>query len=261
MKKRKRFSIIVLSPILLWLFSGCVTDTASLKVEKTLPQEKLAYYNDTFDKSRTELWEKAGYIHNEAQKANFKLGKTEAKDGKLWVQTETGCFSLGGLGSRYTIRGDFDIQVDCHIDFQEGAYDMDQSLVFAVIGKGKEIGKDDTVSLCLLKRGGRDFSTIFSSVRQNGKLHLGNWHKTGNFDGSLRIVRIGDEVSTLYKRKEDAEWKKISSFQFLPKEVMLGFKLQNFVLNRASITARSPVTATFDNFRINAAEQIIEEEI
>jgi len=260
----KRINVLIIGIFLVafsGLFLGCVTDMASLKIKKTLPQSKLAYYNDSFDKLRTDLWEKAGYIHNEAQKANFKLAKMQIKDGKLWVQTEIGCFSLGGLASRYAIRGDFDIQVDCQIDFLEGIYDMDQSLVFAAIGKGKEIGKDDTVFLCLLRRGGRDFSTIFSAARKNGRFHRGDWHKIENFDGSLRIVRIGDEINTLFKRKGDAEWKKMDTFRSTPNDMMLGFKLQNFVSNRASITARSPITATFDNFRINAAEEIIEEEI
>lgn len=261
MKKQTKLIVFMLWGFISSLFFGCVTDTALLKVEKTLPRNKLAYYNDTFDKSRTDLWEKAGYTHNEAQKANFKLGKTETKGGRLWIQTETGCFSVGGLGSRYTLGGDFDVQVDCHIDFLEGVYDMDQSLVFAVIGKEKEIGKADTVFMCLLRKGGRDFGTLFSATRKSGTLHAGNWHKINNFDGSLRIVRIGDEVSTLFKRNEATEWEKMDSFRFPPKEVMLGFKLQNFVLNRASITASASVTATFDNFRINAAEQIIEEEI
>ncbi len=261
MKKAKSWIMIVLLSAVSGFFAGCVTDTASLKVEKTLPREKLAYYNDTFDKLRTDLWEKAGYIHNEAQKSNFKLGKTEVKEGKLWVQTETGCFSTAGLGSSYTLRGDFDIQVDCQIDFLEGVYDMDQLLVFAVIGKEKEIGKDNTVFMCLLRMGVRDFSTFFSATRKSGELHVGNWHKIEKFNGSLRIVRIGDEVSTLYRLKEATEWKKLDAFRFPPGEVMLGLKLQNFVTNRASITASASATATFDNFRINAAEQIIEEEI
>jgi hypothetical protein len=42
---------------------------------------------------------------------------------------------------------------------------------------------------------------------------------------------------------------------------MISFKLQNFGTIRTSITARSPITATFDNFRINAAEEIVEEDI
>ena len=260
MRKTKPLQIVILAGFLL-SFLGCVTDTATLKIEKSLPQNKLAYYNDSFDKFRTDLWEKAGYIHNKAQEANFKLADMRFENGKLWVQTESGSFSTGGLGSRYTIRGDFDIQVDCQIDFLEGIHDMDQLVAFAAIGKEKEIGRDDTVSLGLLKKGGRDLSTIFSSARENGRLYPGKWHKIESFDGSLRIVRIGDETRTLFQEKGDPDWKKMDTFRFTPRNIMLGFKLQNFVLNRASITARSPITATFDNFRINAAEEIIEEDI
>ena len=191
MRKINALIIVILSVAFSVSFPGCVTDTASLKIEKSLPQNKLAYYNDSFDKLRTDLWDKAGYTHNKAQEANFKLAEMRIENGKLRVQTEPGCFSVGGLGSKYAIRGDFDIQVDCQIDFLEGIYDMDQSLVFAAIGKGKEIGKDDTVFLCLLRRGGRDFSTIFSAARKNGRFHLGDWHKIENFDGSLRYSGLG----------------------------------------------------------------------
>jgi len=261
MIKAKALIIIVLSVAFSLGFLGCVTDTAMLKIEKSLPQNKLANYNDSFDKFRTDLWEKAGYIFNEAQKANFKLAKMRVEDGRLWVQTETGCFSVRGLGSKYALRGDFDIQVDCQIDFLKGVYDMDQLLSFLVIEKGKEIGRGNTVFLNLVKKGGRDFITIFSGVRKNGTFHRGDWHKIENFDGSLRIVRIGDEISTLFKRKGDAEWKKMDTFRSTPNDVMIGFRLANFMTMRDSITARSPITATFDNFRINAAEEIIEEEI
>jgi len=243
------------------LFPGCVTDTVSLKIEKTLPQSKLVYYNDSFDKFRTDLWEKAGYIPNEAQKANFKLAKMRIDDGKLRVETEAGFFSKGGLGSKYALRGDFDIQMDCQIDFLEGVYDMDQLLTFTVIERGKEIKTMNSVFLCLIKKGSRNFNTIFSGFRKDGNFHRGNWHKIKNFDGTLRIVRIGDEISTLFKRKGNAEWKKMGTFQSTPNDVMIGFSLVNFTYMRTSITAESPITATFDNFRITAAEEIVEEEI
>jgi len=260
----KRISALIIGIFLIalsGLFPGCVTDTASLKIEKSLPQSKLAYYNDSFNKLRTDLWEKAGGIPKEAQKANFKLAKMRIDDGKLRVETETGCFSKGGLASKYTLRGNFDIQIDCQIDFLEGLYDMDQSLIFIVLEKGDKFGRDNTVFLSLFKKGGRDFNTIFSGFWENDKFHRGNWHKIKNFDGSLRIVRIGDEISTLFKRKGDTEWKKMDTFRHTPNDIIIGFKLQNFMSNRTSITARSLITATFDNFRINAAEAIIEEEI
>jgi len=261
MIKAKALIIVVLSVAFSAFFPGCVTDTASLKIEKTLPQSKLAYYNDSFDKFRSDLWDKAGYTHNKEQEANFKLAKMRIRDGKLWVRTETGCFSKGGLGSKYGLRGDFDIQVDCHIDFLEGLYDMDQLLTFLIVEKGKDLETMDSATLGLYKKGADDSNTIFSGFRKDGNFHYGDWHRVGNFDGTLRIVRIGDGISTLFKRKGDAEWKKIDTLRSTPNDVMIGFKLQNFGTIRTSITASSPITATFDNFRINAAEGIVEEDI
>jgi len=243
-------------------FQGCVTDTASLKIEKSLPQSKLAYYNDSFDKLRTDLWEKVGYIFNKEQGANFKLAKMRIQDGKLWVQTETGCFSKGGLGSKYSLRGDFDIQVDCQIDFLEGIYDMDQWLNFCVFEKGEEVKTMDLVSLSLFKRGGRDFNTISSGVQKEGRFHNGDWYRRiGIFDGTLRIVRKGSKITTLYRTKGDKDWKTLETFWSTSNDLQVLFRLQNFTIKRTSITAKTPITATFDNFRINAAEEIIEEEI
>ena len=261
MKMINALIIVILSVVFSLAFLGCVTDTATLKIEKSLPQNKLAYYNDSFDTLRTDLWDNAGYLHNEAQEANFKLAKMRIDDGKLRVETEAGFFSKGGLGSKYALRGDFDIQMDCQIDFLEGVYDMDQLLTFTVIGKGKEIKTMNSVFLCLIKKGSRNFNTIFSGFRKDGNFHRGNWHKTKNFDGTLRIVRIGDRISALFKRKGDAEWKKMDTFQSTPNDVMIGFSLVNFTVMRTSITASSPIKATFDNFRINAAEEIVDEEI
>ncbi len=242
-------------------FSGCVTDMTTLKIEKSLPQSKLAYYNDSFDNFRTDLWDKAGLLHNKVQEANFKLAKMQIQDGKLWVQTETGCFSKGGLGSKFTLRGDFDIQVDCKIDFLEGVCDMDQYIDFLVIEQGKEIAIVDAVFLRLLKMRDRDFITILSAALDNGAFHRGDWSKIGNFDGTLRIVRKGTKIVTLYRTKEDKQWEDLGTFWSTSNDLGIGFMLQNFLPNRTSITAESPITATFDNFRINAAEEIIEEDI
>ena len=258
MIKAKALIIIVLSVAFSAFFPGCVTDTASLKIEKTLPQNKLAYYNDSFDKFRTDLWEKAGYIYKKAQEANFKLAKMRIEDGKLWVQTETGCFSKGGLGSKYGLRGDFDIQVDCQIDFLEGAHGMDQLLTLLVIERGKPIGTGDTVFLRISKGGGSDSADILSGSLDNGRYHPGNSHDINNFDGTLRIVRKVSKITTLYRTKGDKEWKDLGTFWSTSNDLGFGFLLQNFTIKRTSITARAPITATFDNFRINAAEEIIE---
>jgi len=93
--------VIFINSFFQLFFQGCVTDTASLKIEKTMPQSKLAYYNDSFDKFRTDLWDKAGYIHNEAQKANFKLAKMRVEDGKaLGCKPKQAVSARGDWGSK-----------------------------------------------------------------------------------------------------------------------------------------------------------------
>jgi len=113
----------------------------------------------------------------------------------------------------------------------------------------------------LFRKEGRDFSAIFSGYTKKGIFHRGNSHKTGNFDGSLRIVRVGNKITTLYKKKGDTEWERMNTFPYTTADVFFGFKLQNFTSKRTSIRAESSITATFDNFKINAAAGITEEEI
>lgn len=207
------------------------------------------------------MWEKIGYVHNEAQEANFKLARMQIQDGKLWVQTETGCFSKGGLASKYGLRGDFDIQVDCQIDFLQGVYNMDQLLTLTVVAKGQALGTGDMVFLRLSRDGGSDSSEILTEYLNQGTLCFGNSDDINNFDGTLRIVKKGSKITTLYKTKGVKEWKVLDTFWSTSNELQLGFLLENFTRKRTSITARAPITAIFDNFRINAAEGIIEEEI
>ena len=95
----------------------------------------------------------------------------------------------------------------------------------------------------------------------NGKYHPGNSHEISNFDGTLRIVRKGSKITTLYRTKGGKEWKTLDTLWSTSNDLWFGFQLQNFTAKRTSITAKAPITATFDNFRINAAEEIIEGDI
>ncbi|MBC8176019.1 MAG: hypothetical protein H8E19_01335 [Deltaproteobacteria bacterium] len=260
MKKVKALIIGIFLVVFSGFFSGCVTDMATLKIEKSLPQNKLAYYNDSFDKLREDLWDKSTPAFKQ-HLPNFKLADMNFEDGQLKVVTKTGYFISGGLVSRYALRGDFDIQVDCYIDFLAGIYDMDQFVWFVVSERGVAYRASHGVSIAVNKKGGRDASFIVSLYREMGKIHRGNLLEIDNFHGTFRIIRIGNKISTLYKYKEKTGWKKMDTFQSTTKDVMLSFGLSNFIPARTSITARSSITTTFDNFRINAAEAIIEEEI
>ncbi|MBW1672810.1 MAG: hypothetical protein JRJ45_04040 [Deltaproteobacteria bacterium] len=72
MRKTNPWIIVVFFIACLVSFQGCVTEKATLKIEKSLPQSKLAYYNDSFDKLREDIWEKAALVLKEAQLSNFK---------------------------------------------------------------------------------------------------------------------------------------------------------------------------------------------
>ena len=118
-------------------WGGCVTDKERLNIEKSLPQDKLAYYNDSFDTMRDDLWDKAGYVFTDTQLANIKTADMSIEDGRLRIDTQTGGFSKGGLISKFAFRGDFDVQADFQIDFDMGIFDMDQFSSLGALEKAK----------------------------------------------------------------------------------------------------------------------------
>ncbi len=259
----KRVNALLLGILLVTFpafFPGCATDMATLKIEKSLPQNKLAYYNDSFDKPREDLWDNSTPAFKQ-HLANFKLADMNFEDGQLKVVTKTGYFSTGGLVSRFVLRGDFDIQMDCYIDFLAGIHDMDQFIYFSVSEKGVKFQNSNGVYIGVNKKGGKDVSVIFSGYREKGKYHRGKLLGIDNFHGTFRIIRIGTKISTLYKKEGTTAWSKMNTFKSTTNDLMLTFGLTNFILKRTSISAKAALISRFDNFRINAAEEIIEEEI
>ena len=252
----KDYYFFYLTCISILFFCGCVS-TPSFKIKNSLPQSKLAYFNDPFDKLRTDVWDKAGLTFNEQQLANFKPADLRIEDGKLRIETKTGHFSKGGLLSRYTFRGDFDIQLDCQMDFLDMTLGMDQALVF-IAREEKEV---NMVMIGLSKPSGSTRSFAFSQYLREGKRIFKSRHQIGNFKGALRIVRIEGKIRTQYRRNGEPGWTEILSFSALSGDVVIGFGLQNFTGRRIGIDAESSITAKFDSFRINNAQEIIEEEI
>lgn len=254
--------IVALFAIPLVFLQGCATEKVAIKIEKSLPQSKLTYYNDSFDKLREDLWEKGGLVLDEEQLSNFKYADISIENGQLKVVTKTGCFSKGALGSKCTLRGDFDIQVDGHIDFLKGTYDMDQQLAFSVLETGKKVKDLDFISIMARKREGSLESEIISSYKRWGRFNLGSRHHIGNnFHGTFRIIRIGNKISTLYKKGGEIEWRKMFTTSLTKNDVMFSFMVKNFHARMTSIKAGSSVVGKFDNFRINAAQEIVEAEI
>ena len=91
---------------------------------------------------------------------------------------------------------------------------------------------------------------------------MGISHKTENFNGSFRIVRTGQDIHTFYKNNgATPEWTKMTTYRLTDGDMMMGFQLRNFFAQRASLQASYSISVEFDQFKITAAQQIIEEEI
>ncbi len=255
------FITIVLSLALFGALLSCATDKTPMQIDNSLPQNELAYYNDTFDKMREDLWNKAGYINLKEQIQNFRLADMRIENGKLIIRTKAGSFSKGGLGSKYALRGDFDIQLDCRIDFLEGASGMDQLLSILVLDKTGKIGKVNAVYISLAMEGGLYQGWLSCGYFINGKKNRGGSRKIGNFNGTLRILRTGKTISTIYKKEGAPDWNKMNTFRVTDKDMIINFQLRNYVPERTTIGANNSISAEFDNFRINAVHEIIEEEI
>jgi hypothetical protein len=242
------------------LFS-CATYKAPLKIQNGLSQDQLAYYSDSFEKMREDLWDRAGYLYSDEQAQNFKQADLRFTDGQLIIRTKTGSFSLGGLSSRFLIRGDFDVQLDCLMNFKFGSLDMDQVFSFVVLDKTLKPGKMSFVSMGLAIAGGGDRGILFSNSVLDGRRKKGLMQPIDNFKGSLRIIRKGQNISTLYKNEGAGRWNRMGIFRLTDNDMLIGFQLRNFFVKRTLIVANHSISAAVNRFKINAARAIIEEEI
>ena len=240
---------------------SCETDKAQLRIKNSLPQSELEYYNDAFDKMREDLWDRAGLLYREEQVQNFKQADLRFENGKLIIRTQTGSFSKGGLSSKYALRGDFDIQLNCRMDFLKGISGMDQVFNIGVFDKSLKKGKMNVVTIGLALEGGFTQGHLFSNCIVNGKRKRGGSQGTENFNGAFRFVRTGKAISTLYRKAGEAEWTKMYTFRVTNKDMIVGFQLRNFFGNRTTIQANHSISAEFNSLKINAAREIIEEEI
>jgi hypothetical protein len=250
-----------LSPLMLLFLAGCAADPVSLKVSNGLPPDKLAYYSDPFDSFRDDLWDKSAVLYKDTQTENFQLAEMIYRNGKLTITTKKDCFSKGSLNSKFTLQGDFDIQLDCRFKPLRGYQPMDQVMSFAIIDRGSgDIGNLDLVSIGVSQNLARNRVNLFSRARVLGFSRFSHPQAIQGFQGSLRVVREGWTVTTLYRQKR-APWKVLGSFPFSTRNLTVGFLLQNFTHRISYLKSASPFTAEFFEFKINAAQGIVEEEI
>jgi hypothetical protein len=78
------------------IFLSCSTHQAPLVKENSLLSSELAFYSDSFDSFKEDLWEKAGYVFTATQLQNIRMANMTIEDGRLRIDTKTGGFSKGG---------------------------------------------------------------------------------------------------------------------------------------------------------------------
>ena len=193
------FITALLSLVFCGVLLSCAPNKAPLQIQNSLPQEKIAYYNDSFEKMREDLWERAGYVYRREQVQNFRQAELLFGKNKLIIRTKTGSFSKGGLGSKFALRGDFDIQLYCRIDFIKDitVWDMDQVVTFAVLDRTLDYGKMNVATMGLYMKGGTNQGRLFCHYVVEGKRKIGRYHKIENFNGWLRILRTGKIIRML----------------------------------------------------------------
>jgi hypothetical protein len=210
MKRKMRLSVWIFW--LLAVISGCQATLSGFgpsefKLDKSLSQSELSYYNDTFDKMREDIWEKATLVYGKDQLIGFEVADIRIENGMLMIETKTRCFSRGGLISKYTLRGEFDVQVDCKFDFLGWAPGMLQLVQFVVVEKGVDYERRNGAMIQLVKRPNWYRGKIISAEVESAKYHPGNRHELDSFHGALRIIRKGEKICALYKAKGNVHWK------------------------------------------------------
>jgi hypothetical protein len=242
---------------------ACAHGPDSLRVENSLPAEKLARYSDPFDSFRGDLWETDGYIRNASIRTNYKLAELSIENGRLKVETKTGTLSFGGIVSKFYFRGDFDVQIDCYVDFLQDSEDMDQMIAITAFDKTKELEDNKVEGVGLyLNKAHRNSAFMVVGYYAKGKTDR-RFSKiiNDNFRGTFRFVRVRDQITILYTTPGEKEWQKACSIFRTNADTWIGMKAQNFFNNRLSADAKLPLIVWFSNFKVNAAQEIIEDEI
>lgn len=239
-------------------FFAALLSCAAWRSGNGLSPDELVYYSDPFDKMREDLWDMSADLYRDKLVRSFIQADLDFSDGQLIIRTKTDNFSIGGLSSRFYLRGDFDIQLDCRMEFKFGNFYMDQVFSFVAIDKVSKPEKTSFVNIGLALAGGGDHGTLFSHCVLNGEPQKGFLQQIDSFKGSLRIVRNGAFITTSYKKTGSSVWSGMNTFYLTADSMRVGFQLRNFLSKRTAIVAADSVSAEIDGFKINAAREIIE---
>jgi hypothetical protein len=252
---------IVSATCIVFLVFGCVqsrTETRSTPSPQepihSLPADQLAEFNDDFSTFRDDLWEKSYHLFREQAKKRFAAADIEVQSGQLVFTTKKGELSSAVMNSRFLIGGDFDFQTDITIDFDPDI-PMRQMAHFSVFHEGLE------ATLLFLK----EKRNLMLKVRRD-KVSVGRIRgrtvkqkKFDGFSGSLRAVRRAEYLTLYYRDRMDGPWQPLYEMRFGTEKIGVSFGIKNFFIGASSNPSPSGVCSVrYDNFKINAAEKIVE---
>jgi hypothetical protein len=251
--------VFIISALCLWL-AGCASKDVPVQVKSGVTADQLDYYTDPFDTPKRDLWEIAAFSRT-AQLRNFEMAEVSFENGRLKIKTRTGAFSGAVVTSRFQINGDFDIQIDCQIQFLTGKHDVDHVILFGLLEKGETLWTGQYAWINIVKTAEMQTGIIAANQRRRGEIIRGRNRQIKGFQGTLRLVRAGNRISVYYRKQSSSGWIKLDTLSFTSDDVAVMLVVQNYKLGRQVLNAPESVTGFFDNFKINAATRVIEEEI
>jgi hypothetical protein len=260
----RSFIGLALVSILSFFLSSCATPYQGKTFSKTLPRTILDRYCDSFETFREDLWDAAGGLPTSSRSISSEIMVAEpnVEGGKLKLRTKTGGFSQGGLLSKFLLKGDFDIQIEFEANFNLGGWipkiGMDQAIALGVAAQGSE---DLLIMGMTCPEGNHTYTWINLSAMEHERWVTHAWQYFYAQKLVFRLVRKGGQVSAVYKTSGKGEWQELATCGFGRDIVSVFFGIQNYRGTRSQISADISFSVQFDDFRINAAEEIIESEM
>lgn len=230
-----------------------------IQFAKSIPQDQLKDISDSYSTFQEAFWEKVQLsLPTVVKESDFQPGEINTFGRKLEIMTKPESFSKAEIASKFRLKGDFDIQMDCDIDFMEERLGGDHYFFFVNLHDEKRITRRNTVGMSFSKKGEMNSGVLRSVWWSHGRLSDQRKVEITGFQGSIRFVREGQKIFTLFKRNTELEWTEMASFSCSSDVLRLVIGLQNFIGRKNIAPAQSSLLAIVDNFKVNTAEYIIE---
>ena len=254
--------IMCLAPVL-GIGAAAVRASADSRqvVEGSAANGPLSGYRDTFDRPNPNQWDLAQLTYSQQQLANFKRADMRHVNGSLEIETQKGFFSKAGYESHFTLRGDFDIQLDCRTQLNRKLRGMEERMVFSIAERDKDAWEADFAWIQLLNKPKWSKGYLDASCMLKKKFKTGKKIKMDAFDGSLRFMRSGTKLTMYYRPKSKSKWIKMTSMKFSSADMKIIFYVSNFTAKLKSVSSETTYQVAFDTFQINSAQKIIESDI